>query len=103
MEQHHAEEPTQGAEKPGSWIVGLTGLLFILLQSACTAVMAISSLRLLIGLTSLAAASVLPGFVLAIHTERVRVPMMLVAVLGSLMNLYVLWRVRSLRSRAASQ
>jgi hypothetical protein len=36
-----------------SWIIGLTSFLFILLQSACTAVMAISGLRLVIGITSL--------------------------------------------------
>ena len=29
--------------------------------------------------------------------------MMLIAVVGSLVNLYVIWRIRSLRSRASSQ
>src|SRR5260370_499607 len=37
------------------WMLGLTSLLFILLQSACTAVMAISAVRVIIGLTAHAA------------------------------------------------
>jgi hypothetical protein len=85
-----------------SWALALTSLLFVLLQSACTAVMAISGLRLLIGVTSLAA-SILPGFIFAIHAQRIRIPMLVVAVLGSVVNLYVLWRIWSLRSRPASQ
>jgi hypothetical protein len=64
--------------------------------------MAISGLRLLIGVTSLAA-SILPGFIFAIHAQRIRIPMLVVAVLGSVVNLYVLWRIWSLRSRPASQ
>ena len=103
MEGHHAEPPMREFRDRGSWLVGFTSFLFVLLQSACTAVMAISGLRLLIGLTSLAAASILPGLILAIHAERIRIPMMIVAVVGSLVNLYVLWRIRSLRSRPASQ
>lgn len=46
-------------QKPASrsWMVGMTSLLFILLQSACTAVMAISGVRVVIGLSALAAAA----------------------------------------------
>ena len=65
--------------------------------------MAISGLRLLIGLGSLAAASVIPGFIFSIHTDKIRIPMMVIAVLGSVLNLYVVWRIRSLRTRPASQ
>lgn len=94
-----AERPT-GSSK--TWIVALASLLFVLLQSACTAVMAISGLRLLIGLTSLAA-SILPGFIFAIHADRIRIPMLIVATIGSFLNLYVIWRIRTLRARPASQ
>lgn len=86
-----------------SWIVAVTSFLFAFLQSVCTAVMALSGLRLLIGLTSLAAASVLPGFLFRIHADLIRIPMLIIAVLGAVINLYVLWRVHSLRSRPASQ
>jgi hypothetical protein len=65
--------------------------------------MAISGLRLLIGLGSLAAASFIPGFIFSIHADKIRIPMMAIAVLGSVLNLYVVWRIRSLRARPASQ
>jgi cytochrome b subunit of formate dehydrogenase len=62
-----------------------------------------SGLRLVIGVTSLVTASIIPGFIFSIHAARIRVPMMIVAVLGSLINLHVLWRLRTLRSRPAAQ
>ena len=51
----HTGAPALKRQRQGSWLIGLTSFLFILLQSACTAVMAISGLRLLIGLGSLEA------------------------------------------------
>jgi hypothetical protein len=95
--------PALKKQRQGSWLIGLTSFLFILLQSACTAVMAISGLRLLIGLGSLAAASFMPAALLSIHADKIRIPMMAIAVLGSVLNLYVVWRIRSLRARPASQ
>jgi hypothetical protein len=92
-----------GKQRRSSWFLCITSFTFILLQSACTAVIAVSGLRLLIGLTSLAAASIIPGFIFSIHAEQIRLPMMIVAVLGSVVNLYVVWRIRSLRSRPAAQ
>jgi hypothetical protein len=93
------EAPQQGR----SWFVGLTSLFFILVQSACTAVMAISGVRLVIGLSALAAASGLHRPASGFHQDAIRIPMMIVAVVGSLVNLYVVWRIRSLRSRPSSQ
>ena len=79
-------------------------LLFIVLQSACTAVMAISGLRVAIGLSALAEATFgihapAHGF----HRDVIRIPMMIAALVGSLINLYVIWRIRALRARPASQ
>ena len=99
----HTGVPALKRQRQGAWLVSLTSFLFILLQSACTAVMAVSGLRLLIGLGSLAAASFIPGFIFSIHADKIRIPMMVVAVLGSVLNLYVVWRIRSLRARPASQ
>ncbi len=86
-----------------TWIVGVTGLAFIVLQSACTAVMAISGIRVIIGLSALAAAAGLHRPAAGFHADAIRIPMMLIAVVGSLVNLYVIWRIRSLRTRASSQ
>jgi hypothetical protein len=99
----HTGVPAIKRLRQDSWLIGLTSFGFILLQSACTAVMAFSGLRLLIGLGSLAAASVIPAFIFSIHTDKIRIPMMVIAVLGSVLNLYVVWRIRSLRARPASQ
>jgi hypothetical protein len=99
----HSAVPARKRPRQGSWLIGLTSFLFILLQSACTAVLAISGLRTLIGLGSLAAASFIPGFIFSIHTGKSRILMMAIAVLGSVLNLYVVWRIRSLRARPASQ
>ena len=98
----HSAVPAIKRPRQGSWLIGLTSFLFILLQSACTAVMAISGLRTLIGLGSLAG-SFVPGFMFSIHTAKIRILMMAIGVLGSVLNLYVVWRIRSLRARPASQ
>jgi hypothetical protein len=99
----HSGVPAIKRLRQDSWLIGLTSFGFILLQSACSAVMAVSGLRLLIGLGSLAAASFIPGFIFTIHTDKIRIPMMVIAILGSVLNLYVVWRIRSLRARPASQ
>ena len=85
----HTVAPATKTQGQSSWLIGLTSFIFILLQSACAAVMALSGLRLLIGLGSLAAASVIPGFIFSLHTDKIRIPMMAIAVLGSVLNLYV--------------
>jgi hypothetical protein len=86
-----------------SWVIALTSFLFILLQSACTAVMALSGLRLLIGIGSLAFAVSGVKILASIHGNAIRVPMELLAIAGSAVNLYVIWRIRSLRARPSSQ
>ena len=93
----------EDSTKTRSWVIGLTSLSFILLQSACTAVMALSGLRLLIGLGSLAAATAGIKFLGAIHGEAIRLPMEVVAIAGSAVNLFILWRIRTLRARPSSQ
>jgi hypothetical protein len=95
--------PQEKTWRSRSWVLSLTSFLFILLQSACTAFMAISGLRLLIGIGSLAAASSGLKVLDAIHGDAIRIPMMILAVGGSAVNLYVIWRIRSLRSRSSSK
>lgn len=93
----------QAALKSRSWTIGLTSLFFILLQSACSAVTALSGLRLLIGIGSLAAATTGVKLLASIHGDAIRIPMELLAIAGSAVNLYVIWRIRSLRGRPSSQ
>lgn len=93
----------QSDMKGKSWTIGLTGLFFILLQSACTAFMALSGLRLLIGIGSLAAATAGTNLLASIHGAAIRIPMETFAIAGSVINLYAIRRVRSLRARPSSQ
>ena len=83
--------------------IGITSFLFILLQSACTAFMAISGLRLLIGVGALAAATMGLNFLAALHGAALRIPMEIVAIAGSVVNLIAVQRVRRLRARPSSQ
>jgi hypothetical protein len=83
--------------------VGLTSLFFVLLQSACTAFMAISGLRLLIGVGALAAAATGLNFLAALHGAALRIPMEMAAIAGSVVNLIAVRRIRRLRARPSSQ
>ena len=105
MVEQEVRVTASGAEaaKGPSWIIGLTSFLFILLQSACTAVVAISGLRLLIGISSLAFAVSGVKILASIHGNAIRVPMEMLAVGGSTVNLYVIWRIRTLRARPSSK
>ena len=79
-----------------------SSLVFALLQSLCTAFVALSGLRLVIGLSALASAigARVPW---SLHADRIRIPMVLLALAGSLMNLYAIGRIRRLRQRPAAQ
>src|SRR5712691_147118 len=80
-----------------------SGIVFALLQSACTAVIAISGLRVAIGLSALAAAAGVHAPARGFHQDAIRIPMMVLAFLGALINLFVIWKVRNLRSKPAAQ
>ena len=78
-------------------------MVFATLQSVCTAVIAISGLRVAIGLGALAAAAGVDAPAHGFHQQAIRIPMMALALAGALLNLFVLWRVRKLRNRPAAQ
>lgn len=84
----------------GLGILSGTSLLFALAQSLCTAVFTISTLRVAIGVASLTAGVFLKPLV-PIHRDTIRIPMLVIATAGSIINLLVLtwiWRMRRLRS-----
>ncbi len=82
----------------------MTSLIFAVLQSACTAVIAISGVRVAIGLSALAEATIgIHAPAVGFHQDAIRIPMMAAASIGSLINLYVIWRIRTLRARPSSQ
>jgi len=65
--------------------------------------MVISGVRVVIGLTALAAAAGLHTPAHGFHADIIRVPMMAIALIGSVLNLYVIWKVRRLRNRQSAQ
>ena len=101
----HKEVPHDSADSLLSrlQLLGWSGILFAILQSACTAVIAISGIRVAIGLSALAAAAGIQAPAKGFHQDAIRIPMMLLALFGSLINLFVIWKIRRLRSKPASQ
>jgi hypothetical protein len=83
-------------------LLNWSGMVFTVLQSACTAVIAISGLRVAIGLSALAAAAGIHAPAHGFHQDAIRIPMMTLAFLGGVLNLYVIGKVHRLRSRPAS-
>src|SRR5580658_1298156 len=78
--------------------LGRISLLFALLQSLCTAVLPISGIRVAIGLTALAAAGGIYAPASGYHQDAIRIPMLIFAAAGALVNLAVLawiWRLRA--------
>jgi hypothetical protein len=83
----------------------LTGasLLVALLQSACTAVLTVSGIRVAIGLTALAAAGGIYAPARGFHQDAIRIPMLWLAAAGAIVNLLVLAWIWHLRARPAAQ
>jgi hypothetical protein len=83
------------------WI-GWSSFIFAVLQSVCTFLAAMAGLRLAIGIGSLALSAGAGAALDQIHTNWIRVPMISLALIGSLLNLIAILRLRRLRNRPAS-
>jgi hypothetical protein len=95
------ETPAGRTASHFKWVGG-TSLFFAIVQSVCTIFVALSGLRLLLGVAAFTAAVGTMRVVDKIHTDAIRVPMVMFALLGAVFNLVALWQVRRLRGRAAS-
>lgn len=82
--------------------VGWSSFLFAIVQSVCTAFVALSGLRLILGAAAFSSAIGVMKFVEKVHFDAIRIPMMAFALVGALFNLVALWQVRRLRARSAS-
>ena len=80
-----------------------TSLVFALAQSLCTAVLTISGIRVAIGLSALAAASGIYAPATGWHQDAIRIPMLILAAAGAVINLAVVFWIRHLRARPAAQ
>lgn len=79
------------------------GLLVALAQSLCTAVLTVSGIRVAIGLSALAAASGIYAPAKGFHQDAIRIPMLILATVGAVVNLAVLAWIRHLRNRPSAQ
>jgi hypothetical protein len=84
-------------------VIAWSSLLFATLQSVCTFFAALDGLRTAIGIGAFALAESAGKWIDRFHVDWLRVPMISIAVTGSLLNLLVLWQVRRLRSKPAAQ
>jgi hypothetical protein len=83
-------------------IVTGASVTMALLQSLCTAVFTVNSIRVGIGLAALAAGSIAAPLV-PLHRDSIRIPMLVIAVLGAVVNLLLLAWVRRQRNRPEAQ
>ncbi len=75
-----------------SKLINWSAFLFALLQSVCSAIIALNGVRLLIGVGAFAAASGALKLADRMHIAAIRIPMMVLALAGSVLNLVVLWQ-----------
>src|SRR6267378_3168298 len=83
-------------------LINWSAFLFAIMQSVCSTFIALNGVRLLIGVGALAAASGALKLADRMHIAAIRIPMMLLALAGSVLNLVALWQVWRLRRRPAS-
>ena len=83
--------------------IAWSSFFFALLQSVCTFFAAANGLRFVVGLGSLVLSAGAGTMVDRFHADALRVPMICLALIGSLLNLAVVAQVRRLRRRPASQ
>jgi hypothetical protein len=83
-------------------VIAWSGLAFAVLQSICTFFAAMNGLRVGIGISSFVLAAGTASAIDRFHADWLRVPMISLAVLGSVLNLLVLWQIRRLRRQPAA-
>jgi hypothetical protein len=84
-------------------VIAWSSFFFALLQSICTFFLALSGVRLVIGIGSVVLSAGAAAALERFHANWIRLPMVGLALLGSLLNLVVLVQIRNLRSRPASR
>jgi hypothetical protein len=92
-----------GKTESARGVIAWSSFFFALLQSICTFFAALDGLRLLIGVGSLAMSAGVGATLDRFHADWIRIPMVGLALVGSLLNLAILMQVHRLRNRPASR
>jgi hypothetical protein len=103
---HSVESPAILSEEPRKpsrfrWL-NWSGFFLAFLQSVCSTFIALHGIRLLVGIGAVVLASSAWRLAERLHVDAIRIPMMLIALVGALLNLAAIWQVRRLRRRSAS-
>lgn len=96
-----SQESSAGSKPMRAVVWG--SVLLALLQSLCTAVLTISGIRVAIGLSALAAASGIYAPAKGWHQDAIRIPVLIVAAAGAVLNLAVIGWMRHLRNQPSAQ
>jgi hypothetical protein len=83
--------------------IAWSSFFFALLQSVCTFFAAANGLRFVVGIGSLVLSASTGAMVDRLHADALRVPMICLALIGSLLNLAIVAQIRRLRRRPASR
>jgi hypothetical protein len=94
--------PAPDALRRSTKLINGSAFFFAALQSVCSAFLALNGVRLLIGVGAFATASGVLKLADRVHIAAIRIPMMVLALGGAVLNLVVLWQVWRLRRRPAS-
>lgn len=86
----------------GARAINWTAISFAVLQSVCALAFLLGSAGALIGFSLFTAFGGLMRVAVAFHADWIRLPMIGIALAGALLNLWVLSRLRRLRSNPAS-
>ncbi len=96
---------TEGTPVPSAtrfqWL-NWSSLFLVIIQSVCSAFIALHGIRLLVGIGAVVLASSTWALAEHLHVAAIRIPMEFLALVGALLNLVALWQVRRLRRRPAS-
>jgi hypothetical protein len=103
MNSANASSPEQTPRSRLFSAIGWTSLTFAILQSVCTVLIGLGGARLLISVLSLAAASSVFARMDALHRDGLRIPMMIFACVGAILNLIVVAQIRRLRNRPSAR
>jgi hypothetical protein len=83
-------------------LISFASLAFALVQSLCTAAVTISGIRVLFGLSSLISATA-AGPAHGFHSNKIRLAFLVLAGVGSVVNLWLYWNESRLRGNPAAQ
>ena len=98
-----SSQPLPSGHARARGIVAWSSFGFALLQSICTAMIALNGVRLAIGIGALAVTSGVGAAMVHFHADWLRIPMLSLALVGSVVNVAVLIHARWLRNRPAAQ